>query len=59
VLASSERAGSALGAALLVGWTERRAPAPLALTPVAPAPIAGLASYARAWRAAADATARD
>jgi L-fuculokinase len=59
VLASSERAASALGAALLVGWTERSAPAPLELTPVAPAPIAGLASYARAWRAAADATARD
>ena len=58
VLASTERAGSALGAALLVGWTERTAPAPLALTPVAPAPIAGLASYARAWRAAAVVAAR-
>ena len=57
VLVSTERrAGTALGAALLVGWTERTAPAPLPLRSVAPAAIAGLATYALDWRAATDAT---
>ena len=59
VLVSTERAGTALGAALLVGWTERTARAPLSLRPVAPAAIPGLATYALDWRAAADATPRD
>jgi sugar (pentulose or hexulose) kinase len=60
VLVSTERrAGTALGAALLVGWTERTAPAPLPLSPVAPAAIPGLATYALDWRAAVDAIARD
>ena len=47
------------GAALLAGWAERSGPVPLALRPVEPAAIAGLASYAADWRAAADAIARD
>jgi L-fuculokinase len=59
LLLSTARAGSALGAALLVGWTERTALAPLALRPVEPAAIAGLASYAADWRAAVDAIERD
>jgi len=56
---STERAGNAPGAALLVGWAERTQPVPLALRPVEPAAIAGLASYAADWRAAVDAIARD
>jgi sugar (pentulose or hexulose) kinase len=59
VLLSRERNGTALGAALLVGWAERTQPAPLALRPVEPARIAGLRSYAEDWRAAAEATQRD
>jgi hypothetical protein len=59
VLVSAERAGPALGAALLVGWTERTAPAPLPLRPVPPAAIPGLATYALDWRAAVEAIARD
>jgi sugar (pentulose or hexulose) kinase len=54
---TERRAGTALGAALLVGWTERTAPAPLPLRSVAPAAIAGLATYALDWRAATDAIA--
>jgi sugar (pentulose or hexulose) kinase len=53
VLASPERAGTAIGAALLWGWTERSAPVRLELTPVAPLRVPGLADYARSWRAAA------
>jgi sugar (pentulose or hexulose) kinase len=59
VLISSERDGTALGAALLAGWTERTAPAPLSLRPAAPAAIPGLATYAEDWRAAVDAIERD
>jgi sugar (pentulose or hexulose) kinase len=59
VLVSTERNGTALGAALLVGWAERTAPAPLALRPVTPAAIPGLAAYAEDWRAAALAIERD
>ena len=55
--ASPERAGTAIGAALLWGWTERTAPVPLELLPVAPLPARGLADYARRWRAAAEAVA--
>jgi L-fuculokinase len=58
VLASPERAGTAIGAALLWGWTERSAPARLELRAVAPLRIGGLADYARRWRAAAEGTAR-
>ena len=47
VAVSSERHGAALGAALLWGWSERTAPAPLNLRPVAAARIAGLAAYER------------
>jgi sugar (pentulose or hexulose) kinase len=60
VLVPSERRnGTALGAALLFGWTERTAPAPLPLKSAAPVAIPGLATYALDWRAAADATPRD
>jgi sugar (pentulose or hexulose) kinase len=55
--ASPERAGTAIGAALLSGWTERTAPVPLELVPAAPLPVRGLADYARRWRAAAAASA--
>jgi sugar (pentulose or hexulose) kinase len=59
VLVSTERDGTALGAALLVGWAERTAPAPLSLRPATPAPIPGLAAYAEDWRAAVEAIERD
>lgn len=59
VLVSSEREGTALGAALLVGWTERTAPAPLTLRRAAPAAIPGLDAYVEDWRAAVDAIERD
>jgi L-fuculokinase len=55
IAASNERHGAALGAALLWGWSERTAPAPLDLRPVAAPRIAGLAAYERRWRAAAEA----
>jgi sugar (pentulose or hexulose) kinase len=55
VAVSSERHGAALGAALLWGWSERTAAAPLDLRPVVAARIAGLAAYERRWRAAAEA----
>jgi sugar (pentulose or hexulose) kinase len=55
IAASNERHGAALGAALLWGWPERTAPAPLDLRPVAAPRIAGLAAYERRWRAAAEA----
>jgi sugar (pentulose or hexulose) kinase len=55
VAVSGERHGAALGAALLWGWSERTAAAPLDLRPVAPPRIDGLAAYARRWRAAAEA----
>jgi L-fuculokinase len=56
---STERAGNAPGAALLVGWAERTEPVPVALRAVEPAAIPGLESYAADWRAAVDAIARD
>jgi L-fuculokinase len=56
VATSPERAGTATGAALLWGWSERAAPAPLDLIPLTTPRIAGLAGYARRWRAAAEAT---
>jgi L-fuculokinase len=55
VAVASERQGAALGAALLWGWSERTAPAPLDLTPVAAPRIVGLAAYERRWRTAAEA----
>jgi sugar (pentulose or hexulose) kinase len=58
VLASPERAGTAIGAALLWGWAERSAPVRIELAALAPLRISGLADYARRWRAAAEATAR-
>jgi sugar (pentulose or hexulose) kinase len=57
VAVSPERAGTAVGAALLWGWAERSAPVRLELTPVPPLRVSGLADYARRWRAAAEATA--
>ena len=50
------RQGAALGAALLWGWSERTAPAPLDLKPVVAPRMAGLAAYERRWRAAAEET---
>jgi sugar (pentulose or hexulose) kinase len=58
VAVSPERAGTAVGAALLWGWAERAAPVRLELTPVAPLQVSGLAEYARRWRVAAEATAQ-
>jgi len=57
VAASPERAGTAIGAALLWGWAERAATVPLELLPARPLRARGLAGYARRWRAAAEATA--
>jgi sugar (pentulose or hexulose) kinase len=57
VAVSKERHGAALGAALLWGWSERMAPAPLDLRPMVGLRIAGLAAYERRWRAAAEAAA--
>jgi sugar (pentulose or hexulose) kinase len=54
VAVSSPRQGAALGAALLWGWSERSAPAPLDLKPVVAPRIAGLAAYERRWRRAAE-----
>ena len=54
VAVSSPRQGAALGAALLWGWSERTAPAPLDLKPVVAPRIAGLAAYERRWRTAAE-----
>jgi sugar (pentulose or hexulose) kinase len=54
VAVSTEREGTALGAALLWGWTERTSPVPLALRDVAPLMVPGLGLYAADWRAAAD-----
>jgi sugar (pentulose or hexulose) kinase len=50
VLVSPERAGPAIGAALLYGWEERREPVPVPLEPVAPLALRGLEAYARRWR---------
>jgi sugar (pentulose or hexulose) kinase len=55
VAVSNERHGAALGAALLWGWPQRTAPAPLDLRPVVAPRLAGLAAYERRWRAAAEA----
>ena len=55
VAVSNERHGAGLGAALLWGWSERTAPVPLDLSPVAAARIAGLSAYERRWRRAAEA----
>jgi sugar (pentulose or hexulose) kinase len=55
VAVSSERHGAALGAALLWGWSERTAPAPLNLRPVVAPRLPGLAAYERRWRRAAEA----
>ena len=55
VAVSSERHGAALGAALLWGWSERTAPAPLNLRPVVAPRLTGLAAYERRWRRAAEA----
>jgi sugar (pentulose or hexulose) kinase len=55
VAVSAARRGAALGAALLWGWSERAAPAPLKLTPVGAPELAGLATYERRWRTAAEA----
>jgi sugar (pentulose or hexulose) kinase len=52
VAVSFERQGAAQGAALLWGWSERAAPAPLDLTPVVAARVPGLAAYERRWRRA-------
>jgi sugar (pentulose or hexulose) kinase len=54
VAVSSEREGTALGAALLWGWAERTAPVQLALQDVAPLAVPGLDTYAADWRAAAE-----
>jgi L-fuculokinase len=59
VLVSTERNGTALGAALLVGWAERTVPAPLPLRPITPAAIPGLRAYAENWRLAVEAIERD
>ncbi len=59
VAVSREPDGRARGAALLVGWAERRTPAKLDLWPVEPAAIRGLEAYASDWRAAVDAIERD
>jgi sugar (pentulose or hexulose) kinase len=59
VAVSTEPNGRAQGAALLVGWAERRTPAKLGLRPVEPAATRGLEAYARDWRAAVDAIGRD
>ncbi len=58
VAVSTEPDGRALGAALLAGWATRPTPADLALRAVAPPSIPGLAGYAAAWRAAAEAIQR-
>jgi L-fuculokinase len=55
VAVSSERQGAAVGAALLWGWSERSAPAPLDLARVVAPRLAGLAAYERRWRSAAEA----
>jgi sugar (pentulose or hexulose) kinase len=55
VAVSAARRGAALGAALLWGWSERSAPAPLELTPVVAPGLAGLSAYERRWRRAAEA----
>jgi hypothetical protein len=57
VAVSPERAGPAVGAALLWGWAERKVPVPLDLIPSRAPRIPGLAGYARRWREAAEATA--
>jgi L-fuculokinase len=58
VAVSTEPNGRALSAALLVGWAARQTPIKLALRPVEPAAISGLAAYAADWRAAAEAIQR-
>jgi sugar (pentulose or hexulose) kinase len=58
VAVSIEREGTALGAALLWGWAERQAPAPLELRPVEPLEVSGLQAYADRWRAEAEAVGR-
>ena len=55
VAVSPEREGTALGAALLWGWSERLVPAPLEITRVVAPRVAGLAGYERRWRSAAEA----
>jgi sugar (pentulose or hexulose) kinase len=55
VALSKERAGTAIGAALLWGWSERAAPVPLELAPVGPCGVSGLVDYARRWHVAAEA----
>lgn len=57
VAVSKERAGVAVGAALLWGWSERAAPVRLDLAPVVGLRVRGLAAYTRRWRAAAEETA--
>ena len=59
VAVSTEPNGRAQGAALLVGWAQRRTPVKLGLRPVEPAAIRGLQTYAAAWRTAVDAIERD
>ena len=58
VAVSTEPNGRALGAALLVGWPDRRTPSRLSLRRVEPSAIGGLEAYAAAWRAAVDAIER-
>jgi len=58
VAVSSEREGTALGAGLLWGWSERQAPVALDLHPVAPLEVAGLEAYTERWRAEAEAVGR-
>lgn len=55
VMVATEPNGRALGAALLVGWAERRTPIKVALRAIEPPAIPGLAAYAADWRATADA----
>ena len=50
VLVSRERDGTAVGAALLWGWSERKDPVRADLEPVAPADLEGLGGYRQAWR---------
>lgn len=53
LFAGTEREGTAIGGALLVGWAERTAPVPVDLGAVAPLDLPGLVDYAERWRAAA------
>lgn len=57
IAVSTEREGTALGAALLWGWRERAAPVALRLTRISPAEVAGLAAYAARWREVAESAA--